>query len=147
MYIQYIIIIIKDGVWGIRWISSLPVKVPGWAAKMGAWAGSEWRGAFGEPCDLAAVSLVHSVKQTSAFHHASSEGRHKCCNHFPLCAPWTCSSGCTSPVIRRRHTERWTQRTATTDCYSCLAIWGQFPSSQRLIFVVAIKYFTSVCIW
>lgn len=76
------------------------------AARTGAWAGSGWTGASAGPCDLAAASPVRSARQTSACRRASSGGRRKCCSRFPLCAPWTCSSGCTSPVIRGRSTER-----------------------------------------
>lgn len=84
-------------------------RVQSWAARTAAWAGSEWTGASSEPCDLAGVSLDRWAKQTSACRRVSNEGRHKCCSRFPLCAPWTCSWGCTSPAIgdRRTHTHKW----------------------------------------
>lgn len=64
-----------------------PATVALWAARRGAWAGSEWTGASVEPCGLAAASPARSAKQTSAVRHASSGGRRKCCSRFPRCAP------------------------------------------------------------
>lgn len=92
----------------MREASLRPDRVRGRAAMMGAWAGSGWTGASAGPCDLAVASPVRSARQTFACRHASSGGRRKCCSRFPLYAPWTYSSGCTSPVIRGRSTQRLT---------------------------------------
>lgn len=76
------------------------VRVRTRAARRAAWAGSGWTGVSVEPCDPAAASPARSARRTSAGRCASSGGRRTCCSRSPRCAPWTCSSGCTSPVSR-----------------------------------------------
>lgn len=111
-------------VWGGRWASRLPVRVQTGAARRGAWAGNEWTGASAEPCDPAAASPARSARQTSACRRASSGGRRTCCSRSPQCAPWTCSSGCTSPVIRGWKTVRL-REVITDECWA--NGWLLFP--------------------
>lgn len=118
------------------------------AATTAAWAGSGWTGASAGPCDLAVASPFRSVRQTSACRCASSGGRRKCCSHFPLYAPWTCSSGCISPAIRGTSTQRltWGGSVWPPGCWTRRAAF-QHPASHSIKCVVAVKYIPGVCTW
>lgn len=107
----------------------------------GAWAGNEWMGASAEPCDHAVASPVRWARQTSACPRASSGGRRTCCSRFPLYAPWTCSSGCTSPVIRARSTNRLMWRSYAWPP----GLLGRGPTSQSIRRALAVKYIPGVC--
>ena len=119
-------------VWGGGWASQLLVRVQTRAARREAWAGSESTGVFVEPCDLAVACPAHSATQTSACLRASNAGRRTCCSRSPQCVPWTCSSGCTSPVITRGRQRGYNSWLLLLLCYTGI------PDSNFLLIILLI---------